>query len=96
VTITCFAVIHHRKLIVIEACVEKHHDRELMTPKTLVRVDLKADGHPALIEMNSCNDFGHDDSTMNIVVVIIIIIIIIMFAFCTETVTPIVYNMPVI
>ena len=48
-----------------------------MTPKTLVRVDLKVDGHPALIEMNSCNDFGHDDSTMNIVVVIIIIIIIV-------------------
>jgi len=66
-----------------------------MTPKTLVRVDLKVDGHPALIEMNSCNDFGHDDSAMNIVVVIIIIIIII-FAFCTETVTPTVYKMPVI
>jgi len=27
--------------------------------------------------VNSCNDFGHDDSTINIVVVIIIIIIII-------------------
>ena len=27
--------------------------------------------------MNSCNDFGHDDSTTNIVVAIIIIIIII-------------------
>jgi len=26
--------------------------------------------------VNSCNDFGHDDSTINIVVVIIIIIII--------------------
>jgi len=29
--------------------------------------------------VNSCNDFGHDDSTINIVVVIIIIIIFLFF-----------------
>ena len=41
-------------------------------------------GHPALSvhssmnRVNSRNDFGHDDSTMNIVMAIIIIIIIIL------------------
>jgi len=34
--------------------------------------------------VNSCNDFGHDDSTINIVVVIIIIIIIKLFQEITE------------
>ena len=55
---------------------------------------LRVGGHPALSlqinRVNSRNDFGHDDSTINIVVAIIIIIIIIinyMFNF-TLTLLP--------